>query len=51
MEIQCPNCGYDGSDLKIGRTPISERMMCSKCRRYFFPFKKSLKLNIKVAEQ
>ena len=36
-EIKCPNCGYDGSDLEIGRKPISNPMMCSKCRRYFNP--------------
>lgn len=48
MEVKCPNCGYDGSDLKIGRVPISNPMMCSKCRRYFNPFKGKLILRIKT---
>lgn len=40
-EIKCPHCGYDGSDLKIGRKPIEidilgiPRILCSKCKRYF----------------
>jgi len=38
MEIKCPYCGYDGSDLKIGRTmPYitigGAEMRCSNCRR------------------
>lgn len=37
VEIKCPNCGYGGEDLKIGRKPISSKMMCSKCKRYFYP--------------
>jgi len=40
-KIECPYCGYDGSDLKIGRKPISNPMMCSKCRRYFNPFQQN----------
>ncbi len=41
MEIKCPNCGYDGSDLSIGRKPISidvvgvSRIICSKCKYEF----------------
>lgn len=40
-EIKCPHCGYDGSDLWIGRQPIGidisgiPRILCSKCGRYF----------------
>jgi hypothetical protein len=37
IEIACSHCQYDGSDLKIGRKPISNPMMCSKCKRYFNP--------------
>lgn len=37
-EIKCPYCKYGGEDLKIGRVPISNKMMCSKCKRYFNPF-------------
>ena len=40
-EIKCPNCNYGGEDLKIGRKPISNPMMCSKCKRYFNPFPNS----------
>lgn len=40
MEIKCTFCGYDGSDLKIGRTmPYVAvghlEMRCSKCGRVF----------------
>lgn len=37
VEIKCTFCQYDGSDLEIGRNPISNPMMCSKCKRYFYP--------------
>ena len=37
ITIVCPYCKYDGSDLKIGRNPISTKMMCAKCKRYFNP--------------
>lgn len=41
MKIKCPYCGYDGSDLTIGRTmPYINHMgkcliRCSKCKREF----------------
>ena len=41
IEVKCPYCGYNGSDLKIGRNSISSKMMCAKCRRYFYPFEQN----------
>ena len=41
IEIKCPYCGYDGSDLKIGRRSIgldvvgNASILCSKCKRNF----------------
>lgn len=40
LPIRCPYCGYDGSDLSIGRKmPFVEygvvKMFCSKCGREF----------------
>ena len=46
MKIECPNCGYSGGDLTIGENPISEHMMCKKCKRYFNPFAGHLQLKI-----
>jgi len=39
-EIKCPYCGYDGSDLKIGRkipyvTIGGLKLDCSNCGRTF----------------
>lgn len=38
MNIKCPYCKYNGGDPKIGTQPLSDKMMCSKCKRYFHPF-------------
>ena len=40
MNIKCPRCDYGGEDLLIGRYPISNKMMCAKCKMYFYPFAK-----------
>jgi len=37
-KVKCTHCDYDGGDLSIGQEPISNKMMCSKCKRYFYPF-------------
>lgn len=40
VNIECPYCHYDGSDLNIGRevpyiTIGGPEMRCSKCKRIF----------------
>lgn len=37
-EIKCEHCGYDGSDLKVGRKPAMMeigylRLICIKCKK------------------
>ena len=39
-DLKCPYCGYDGSDLSIGREPIAmghffSYLDCSKCKERF----------------
>ena len=48
MKIECSRCGYDGSDLKTGRKPISSKMMCSKCKNYFYPFVTQIPMDFSI---